>query len=152
MTFAKLSNRKAQIIRYVCRRDRLKSNFTRRQVRKKVAGVAAIVVNRNSIISLSRERIVKLRDKGTVSMWHEGFLNCVINSRGSHAGNNAQQIASLFSRSPQAGRAKNLPSHYDLLLIIGGTVQRHALHLLSGRPRPARRDLSARSSTQAGRY
>ena len=77
MTFAKLSNRKAQIIRYVCRRDRFKSNFTRRQVRKKVAGVAAIVVNCNSIISLSRERIVKLRNKGTVSMWHEGFLNCV---------------------------------------------------------------------------
>jgi hypothetical protein len=42
---------------------------------KKVAGVAAIVVNCNSIISL--ERIVKLRNKGTVSMWHEGFLNCV---------------------------------------------------------------------------
>ena len=43
MTFAKLSNRKAQIIRYVCRRDRFKSNFTCRQVRKKVVGVAAIV-------------------------------------------------------------------------------------------------------------
>jgi hypothetical protein len=43
----------------------------------------------------------------------------LINSRGSHAGNNAQQIASRFSRSPQADRAKNLPSHYDLLLITG---------------------------------
>jgi hypothetical protein len=40
----------------------------------------------------------------------------LINSRGSHAGNSALQIASRFSRSPQAGRAKNLPSHYDLLL------------------------------------
>ena len=77
MTFAKLSNSKAQIVRYVCWRDRFKSNFAGRQVRKKVAGVAAIVVNCNSIISLSRERILKLRDKGTVSMWHEGFLNCV---------------------------------------------------------------------------
>ena len=77
MTFAKLSNRKAQIIRYIYRRDRFKSNFTRRQVRKKVVGVAAIVVNYNSIISLSREPIVKLRDKGTVTMWREGFLNCV---------------------------------------------------------------------------
>jgi antirestriction protein ArdC len=53
----------------------------------------------------------------------------LINSQGSHAGNNAQQIASLFSRSPQAGRAKNLPSHYDLLLIIGRAGQRQALHL-----------------------
>ena len=77
MTLAKLSNRKAQIIRYVCRRDRFKSNCACRQVRKKVVGVAAIVMNCNSVISLSRERIVKLRDKGTVSMWHEGFLNCV---------------------------------------------------------------------------
>ena len=51
--------------------------YARRQVRKKVAGVAAIVVNCNSIISLLRERILKLRDKGIVSMWHEGFLNCV---------------------------------------------------------------------------
>jgi hypothetical protein len=41
----------------------------------------------------------------------------LINSRRSHAENNAQQIASLFSQSPQAGRAKNLPSYYDLLLI-----------------------------------
>lgn len=68
MTFAKLSNRKAQILRYFCRRDRFKSNLARRQVRKKVAGVAAIVVNCNSIISLSRQSILKLRDKGTVSM------------------------------------------------------------------------------------
>jgi hypothetical protein len=57
----------------------------------------------------------------------------LINSRGSHAGNNAQQIASLFSRSPQAGRAKNLPSHYDLLLITRGLVKREALHLLGRR-------------------
>ncbi len=77
MTLAKLPNRKAQIIRYVYRRDRFKSNIARRQVRKKVIGVAAIVVNCNSIISLPRQRIPKLRDKGTVSMWHEGFLNCV---------------------------------------------------------------------------
>jgi hypothetical protein len=63
MTFTKLSSREPQIIRYVCRRDRLKRNFARRQVRKKVAGVAAIVVNCNSIISLLRERILKLRDK-----------------------------------------------------------------------------------------
>ena len=55
----------------------LRVHLAGRQVRKKVAGVAAIVVNCNSIISLSRERIVKLRNKGTVSMWHEGFLNCV---------------------------------------------------------------------------
>ena len=68
MTFVKLSNRKAQILRYFCRRDRFKSNLARRQVRKKVAGVAAIVVNCNSIISLSRQSILKLRDKGTVSM------------------------------------------------------------------------------------
>ena len=59
MTFAKLSNRKAQILRYFCRRDRFKSNLARRQVRKKVAGVAAIVVNCNSIISLSRQSILK---------------------------------------------------------------------------------------------
>lgn len=76
MTLAKLSNRKAQIVRYVCWRGRFKSNSAGRQVLKKVAGVAAIVVNCNSIISLSRERILKLRDKGTVSMWHEGFLRC----------------------------------------------------------------------------
>ena len=77
MTLAKLLNRKAQIIRYVCRRDRFKSDLACRQVPKKVAGIAAVVVNCNSIISLSRERIVKLCDKGTVSVWHEGFLNCV---------------------------------------------------------------------------
>jgi hypothetical protein len=65
------------VIRYVCRRDRFKSNFTRRQVRKKVTAIAATVVNCDSIISLPRERILKLRYKGTVSMWHEGFLNCV---------------------------------------------------------------------------
>jgi len=57
MTFAKLSNRKAQIIRYVCRCDRFDSNFARCQLRKKVVGVAAIVVNCNSIISLSRQRL-----------------------------------------------------------------------------------------------
>ena len=68
MTFAKLSNRKAQIIRYVCRRDRFKSDFACRHVRKKVACIAAVVVNCNSIISLSRQRILKFRDKGTVSM------------------------------------------------------------------------------------
>lgn len=77
MTLAKLSNRKPQISRYVGPRDCFESNFAYRQIRKKVVGVAAIVVNCNSIISLSRERIPKLRDKGTVSMWHEGFLNCV---------------------------------------------------------------------------
>ena len=68
MTLAKLSKRKAQIIRYVCRRDRFKSDSACRQVRKKVAGIAAVVVDRNSIISLSRQRILKFRDKGTVSM------------------------------------------------------------------------------------
>ena len=61
MTLAKLSNRQVQIIRYVCRRDRFKSNFACRQVRKNVAGVAAIVVSCNSIISLSRQNILKLR-------------------------------------------------------------------------------------------
>jgi hypothetical protein len=68
MTFAKLPNRKAQIIRHVCWRDRFKSDFACRQVRKKVAGIAAVVVDCNSIISLSRQRILKLRDKGTVFM------------------------------------------------------------------------------------
>jgi hypothetical protein len=77
MTLAKLSNRKAQIIRYVCRRDRFKNNFACRQVRKKEAGVAAIVVNCNSIISLSRERILKLGEKTIVFPWHEGILDCV---------------------------------------------------------------------------
>ncbi len=77
MTFAKLSNSKAQIIRYVCWRDRFKSNFTRRQVRKKVVGVAAVIMDRNSIISLSREHILKLCEKETVFMWHEGVLDCV---------------------------------------------------------------------------
>ena len=77
MTFVKLPNRKAQISRHVGRRDRFKSNFACLQVRKKVAGVAAIVVNCNSTISLSRQSILKLRDKGAVSMWHEVFLDCV---------------------------------------------------------------------------
>jgi hypothetical protein len=77
MTLAKLPNRKAQISRYVGRRGRFKGNFACRQILKKVAGVAAIVVNCNSIISLSHQSILKLRDKSVVSMWHEEFLNCV---------------------------------------------------------------------------
>jgi hypothetical protein len=64
MTLAKLSNRKAQISRYVGRRDRFESNFAFRQIRKKVVGIAAIVMNCNSVISLSSQSIVKLRDKG----------------------------------------------------------------------------------------
>jgi len=59
------------------RRGRFKGNFACRQILKKVAGVAAIVVNCNSIISLSHQSILKLRDKSVVSMWHEEFLNCV---------------------------------------------------------------------------
>ena len=77
MAFAKLSNRKAQIIRYFCRRDRFKSNFARCQVRKKEAGVAAIVMNCNSIISLSRERVPQFRDQSTELMWHESPLSHV---------------------------------------------------------------------------
>lgn len=68
MTLVKLPNRKAQIIRYVCRRDRFKSNLAYRQVQKKVAGIAAVVVDCNSIISLSRQRSFKIRDKGTIFM------------------------------------------------------------------------------------
>ena len=75
----------------------------------------------------------------------------MINSRGSHAGNNAQQIASLFSRSPQAGRAKNLPSHYDLLLITRGLVKREALHLLGRRACATRCHLPARPATESVR-
>jgi len=77
MTLAKLSNRKAQIVRYVCRRDRFENNFARLQVRKKEACVAAIVVNCNSIISLSRQRILKLGEKEIVFLWHDVIPDCV---------------------------------------------------------------------------
>jgi len=77
MTLAKLSDRKPQISCYVGRRDLFERNCACRQIRKKVVSVAAIVMNCNPVISLSHQSILKLRDKGTVSMGHEGFLNCV---------------------------------------------------------------------------
>jgi hypothetical protein len=45
MTLTKLSNRKAQISRYVGRRDLFERNCACRQIRKKIVSVAAIVIN-----------------------------------------------------------------------------------------------------------
>ena len=65
MTFAKLSNRKAQILRYFCSGVTASRAILRAaRYARKVACVAAIVVNCNSIISLSRQSILKLRDRG----------------------------------------------------------------------------------------
>ncbi|MEW6397179.1 MAG: hypothetical protein AB1582_21885, partial [Pseudomonadota bacterium] len=68
----------------------------------------------------------------------------LINSRGCHDQNNAQQITRLFRRSPQAGRAKTLPSHYDLLRITASASAQHSFSLV-----PVARDAAASFSATA---
>ena len=74
MALAKLSNREAQIIRYLCRRHRFKGNLLLRQVVKKVIGIAAVVINRRMVISLLRQRLSELLNKGSVIMCHGNLL------------------------------------------------------------------------------
>jgi hypothetical protein len=63
-----LSSREAQIIRHLCRRHRFKGNLPLRRVVKKVIGIAAVVMNRDRVILLLRQRLSELRDQSAIFM------------------------------------------------------------------------------------
>jgi hypothetical protein len=57
---AKLSNREAQIVRHLGRRDRFKRDLARREVGKKVIGIAAVTMDYHPVVSLLRQALSEL--------------------------------------------------------------------------------------------
>lgn len=75
MTFSKLPNRKAQIIRHLRRRHRLNSNFSFCQIRKESIGIAAVIMNHHPVVSLLRQGLSELDNHVAVIVWHGNFLD-----------------------------------------------------------------------------
>ena len=76
VALTKPPNRKPQVTRHIVRRHRLKSNPSLGKMPQKVIGVAAVIVDRDPIVSLLRQRILQFGDRRTCFMRDESLLDC----------------------------------------------------------------------------